>query len=147
MARRIFADEAFQNFGQGINCCMQVFGAVAEELGLSVEEARRLGAGFGGGMGLGSTCGCVTGALMALGYKYGNEEPDQSEQVALFNEKKKAFLTAFTEKYGGTRCPDLLGGLNPAVPEDKAQIGEKGLMKSVCANAVCAAVEILRELL
>ena len=147
MARQIFADEAFQNFGQGINCCMQVFSAAAEELDLSVEEARRLGAGFGGGMGLGSTCGCVTGALMALGYKYGNEEPGQSDRVALFNEKKKAFLTAFTEKFGSTRCPDLLGGLNPAVPEDKAQIGEKGLMKSVCANAVVAAAEILKELL
>lgn len=147
MPRQIFADEAFQNFGKGINCCMQVFGAVVEELDLSVEEARRLGAGFGGGMGLGSTCGCVTGALMALGYKYGNEEPDQSGQADLFNEKKSAFLTAFTGKYGGTRCPELLGGLNPAVPEDREQIVEKGLMKSFCANAVCAAVEILRELL
>ena len=147
MAMVLESEKVFSNFGQGINCCMQVFSAVAEDIGISEEEAKKIGAGFGGGMGLASTCGCVTGALMALGYKYGNFEPGQSEQMALFNSKKKEFLEAFRARFGDTQCVALLGGLNPAVPEQKAQIGEKGLMKSVCAPAVCAAVEILKGIL
>jgi C_GCAxxG_C_C family probable redox protein len=147
MTKDLSAEEVFGNFPQGINCCMQVLDAVAEDIGLDAAEARRLGAGFGGGMGLGSTCGCVTGALMALGYKYGNSEPGEKEKIAAYNEKKKAFLAAFKEQFGSTCCVDMLGGLNPAVPEDKAKIAEQGLMHDVCANAVCAAADILAELL
>ena len=146
MAKVLEPEEVASRFGQGINCCMQVLDACAEDIGLSETEARKLGAGFGGGMGLASTCGCVSGALMALGYRYGNHEPGQAEQMALYNSKKKAFLDAFRARFGDTQCVSLLGGLNPAVPEQKAEIAEKGLMKSFCAPAVCAAVEILEEI-
>ena len=147
MAKVLESEEVFRNFGQGINCCMQVFSAVAEDVGISEAEAKKIGAGFGGGIGLASTCGCVTGALMALGYKYGNCEPGQSEQMALYNSKKKEFLEAFRARFGDTQCVALLGGLNPAIPDQKAQIVEKGLMKSFCAPTVCAAVEILNDIL
>ena len=147
MAEYLEKEVVFQRFGQGINCCMQVFGAVAEDLDLSEAEARRLGAGFGGGMGLGSACGCVTGALMAIGYKYGNCEPGQHEQMALINSKKKAFLEAFRARCGDTQCVALLGGLNPVVPEQKAEIAAAGLMRTVCVPAVCTAVEILQDIL
>ncbi|MBQ1343860.1 MAG: C_GCAxxG_C_C family protein [Firmicutes bacterium] len=147
MAKDLAPAEVAANFGMGVNCCMQVFSAVAEDIGLSEEEACRIGAGFGGGMGLGSTCGCVTGALMALGYKYGNDGPGQKEKIAVYNEKKRAFLQAFKEECGSTVCPELLDGLNPAVPADKAVIVERGLMKEVCAPAVCTAVDILADLL
>ena len=98
-------------------------------------------------MGLASACGCVSGALMAIGYKYGNCEPGQTEQMARFNEKKRAFLQAFKERFGSTQCVAMLGGLDPAVPEQRAEIAQKGLMKSLCAPAVCAAVEILEDIL
>lgn len=147
MTKDMSAEEVFANFPQGINCCMQVLAAVAEDIGLDGAEARRLGAGFGGGMGLASTCGCVTAALMALGCKYGNSGPGEREQIAAFNEKKKAFLAAFREQFGSTCCVEMLGGLDPAVPADKASIAEQGLMQDVCANAVCAAADILAGLL
>lgn len=147
MEKNLDNEAVFANFGQGINCCMQVFSAVAEDIGITEAEARKIGAGFGGGMGLGSTCGCVTGALMAIGYKYGNCEPSQSEQMALFSSKKKAFLEAFKARFGDTLCVNLLGGLNLTVPEHKAQIGHQGLFKTICAPAVCSTVEILKEIL
>ncbi|MDO4834802.1 MAG: C-GCAxxG-C-C family protein [Bacillota bacterium] len=147
MVKKLENDAVFDNFGQGINCCMQVFSAVAEEIGFSEAEAKKIGAGFGGGMGLGGTCGCVTGALMAIGCKYGNFEPGQTEEMELFNGKKKEFLDEFRAQVGDTQCIELLGGLNPAVPEQKAQIVEKGLMKTICAPAVCTTVEILEEIL
>lgn len=49
------------------NCCQSVLVAVADKLELTAEQADALGRHFGAGMKHGSTCGALTGALMALG--------------------------------------------------------------------------------
>lgn len=49
------------------NCCQSVLVPFAGELGLTEEQAFRLGAHFGSGMRHGSACGALSGALMALG--------------------------------------------------------------------------------
>ena len=49
------------------NCAQSVLLPFAEDLGLSEEKAYDIAAHFGGGMKMGSVCGAVTGALMALG--------------------------------------------------------------------------------
>ena len=49
------------------NCAQAVFLPFAKEKGLDADTAYRLAVEFGGGMGLGSVCGALTGALMALG--------------------------------------------------------------------------------
>lgn len=68
-AKRLRADTA-----KHCNCAQAVLCAWAEEMGLSEEQAFRLGAHFGSGMRHGSTCGAVTGALMALGMMGGDEK-------------------------------------------------------------------------
>ena len=135
----ITEEKAFEGFGSGTNCCMAVFGQAAELLGFDVETAQRIGAGFGAGMGLGGTCGCVSGAFMALGLKYSAGDK--------LNEKKASFIEQFTAAFNGCACTEVLGGLNPAVSEDMAVMVEKGLMRTTCAPAVCKACEILKDLL
>ena len=49
------------------NCAQSVLVPFAAEMGLSEQQAYALGAHFGSGMRHGSTCGAITGALMALG--------------------------------------------------------------------------------
>ena len=49
------------------NCAQGVLVPFANDLGLGEDMAIRLGANFGSGMKMGSTCGAVTGALMVLG--------------------------------------------------------------------------------
>ena len=44
-------------FMKGIDCSQVVVGAFAEKLGITQEEAYKMAAGFGGGMGIGETCG------------------------------------------------------------------------------------------
>lgn len=61
-ARQLRADT-----GVHYNCCQSVLVPFARELGLTEEQALRLGAHFGSGMRHGSACGAFTGALMALG--------------------------------------------------------------------------------
>ena len=49
------------------NCCQSVLVAFAQDMGLTEEQAYRLGANFGSGMRCGSVCGALTGGLMVLG--------------------------------------------------------------------------------
>ena len=53
--------------GVHYNCCQSVLLPFAKELGLTEEQAFRLGAHFGSGMRHGSACGALAGALMVLG--------------------------------------------------------------------------------
>lgn len=85
----------------GCNCCQAVLGSCCESLGLDAETAYRLGAFFGGGMRRGEVCGAVTGALMALGLQYGDENNRKSL-------KSLEFMKAFREKYGTMLCKELL---------------------------------------
>ena len=56
------------------NCAQSVIVPFAEDAGIDVETAMRMGANFGGGMRVASTCGAITGGLMALGL-YGVDDP------------------------------------------------------------------------
>ena len=67
-ARELRADPVLH-----INCAQAVLCAYAQEMGLTEQQAFRLGEHFGSGMRHGSTCGAVTGALMALGMMGGDE--------------------------------------------------------------------------
>ncbi|MBQ8830786.1 MAG: C_GCAxxG_C_C family protein [Oscillospiraceae bacterium] len=140
-------EKALNGFGTGINCAMAVFGELAPELGLPEEQARKIASAFGSGMGRGNTCGCVSGALMALGLAFGADGAGQSEKAQQLSEKKSEFEKLFIEKFGSLTCCEMLGGLNPSVPEQLADIVEKGLMPQICAPAVCFACETVMELI
>ena len=95
-------------FMKGIDCSQVVAGAFAEELGITQEEAYKMAAGFGGGMGIGETCGAVVGAMIVLGMKFGHCDTEHMEQKDIMNAKRAEFLTKFQEKYGVCSCKGLL---------------------------------------
>ncbi|WP_265101242.1 C-GCAxxG-C-C family protein [Methanobrevibacter ruminantium] len=55
-------------------CSQAVLEVFCEEFGLSREQAFKISISFGGGMRKGEVCGACTGAIMALGLKYGDFE-------------------------------------------------------------------------
>lgn len=61
-----------EQFMKGFDCSQVVLAECADRLGISREETNRMTAAFGGGMGIGETCGAVVGAMIALGMKYGH---------------------------------------------------------------------------
>lgn len=89
-ARRLRADET-----NHYNCAQAVLVTYAQEMGLTEEEAFRLGANFGTGMHLGSTCGAVTAAMMVLGMAGQEGLTPQLVQGARAN-------------HPSLTCPDLL---------------------------------------
>lgn len=129
MEERIYIDpkEMLKGFDDGINCAMCVFGTMAPKLGFNREEARRIAALIGGGMGRSETCGCVTGAYMALGYKFANDQAGDVDKLNYAKGKREAFNKRFIEKFGSLNCCDMLGGLHNCRPEELAVIKEQNL--------------------
>ena len=70
---------------------------LAESMGMR-EEDMRVSAPFGGGMGIGSTCGAIVGALMALSMRHAGvaekTTPLKEEVVVPFLERVRAELGA-----------------------------------------------------
>ena len=60
-----------EKFIKGYDCSQVVLSYFAERLGITEEMANKVSACFGGGMMHGDTCGAFTGAIMAVGLKYG----------------------------------------------------------------------------
>lgn len=133
-------------FEQKYHCSQAVLAAFAEELGLTEKQALKLGSCFGGGMCKGEVCGACTGALMALGLKYGQCEIDDLESRAKTNDVAVKFLETFREENGSYLCKELLR-CDLATPEGKEYASEHNLFTEFCPQMVVSAVEIAERFL
>lgn len=139
-------DEAQKIHACGFNCSQAVLGVFCEELGMDLGSAYRISAGFGGGLRRGEVCGAVTGAIMALGLRYGHFVEGDIESKEMIAAKTKAFNDRFEAANGSLICKEMLG-YNSAIEEERAIIVEKGLFDTVCPKAITTAVEIAEELI
>ena len=138
---------AYRLFEQGFDCGQTVLSHFAEDLDLEEETALRLASAFGGGIsGMGSACGCVTGGLMALGLKYGFDQPGDAIGKKEMNAKGAEYLRRFKERCGAVNCRELLG-YDVSDPEQAAEVVAQGLIPARCPHFVTAACEILEEML
>ena len=64
-------EKAAAYFENGFCCSQAVFTTFATEYGMDEALALKIATQFGGGARKGEMCGSVSGALMALGLKYG----------------------------------------------------------------------------
>ena len=101
---------------------------------------------FGGGLWNGEVCGCVTGALMALGLKYGHYSPGDSKSKEIISSKTKEFEAKFKEKNKSIICREILG-YDIGKPEEFEKIITKGILQEKCPKLAISACEILSEML
>ena len=101
---------------------------MAESIGLNAGDAKKSPLPLAAVVGW-ATCGCVTGALMAIGYKFGHSEDGDVKTKENMLEKKYAFEKAFKEKYGSLLCKEILG-YDLSIPEDMEKIMEEGLLST-----------------
>ena len=140
------SDIALACLSKKFNCAQSVFYAFAEDVGMEKEPALKAASCFGGGMRCGEVCGAVTGALMAIGMKYGSSaENDETGQYTAYK-KETEFIKKFREKNGKIHCRELLG-FEARTREDTQRIMQEGLHITVCSKAIATAVELLEELL
>ena len=138
--------QVLEQFAQGFDCSQVVLSQAAEKLGLDRDTALKAAAAFGGGMRRGDTCGCVTGALMAIGLRYGTTVPGVAAGTQAMREKKADFERRFAQANGSCICREILGH-DLSVPEGMAEIQAKNLLATVCPQVVCRCLEILEDLL
>jgi len=134
-------------FREGFNCSQAVLSAWREEFNLEKETALRAAAAFGAGMGrLGEVCGAVTGALIVIGLRHGRTRAEDKETKEKNYAMVRDFAGRFRSRNGSLLCRELLGcDLNTAEGMEEAK--RKGFFTERCPRFVCAAAEILEEIL
>ncbi|MBR5113676.1 MAG: C_GCAxxG_C_C family protein [Oscillospiraceae bacterium] len=128
------------------NCCQKTFSSVADLLDLDEETILKIASGFGGGLQHGEVCGCVSGALMAIGLKLGSDDPTDEVARNLVSQTFEKYISDFRAKFGCVRCQELLG-LDEYTPEAKNAAREAGRIAEVCPGLIAYAQQHLRELL
>ncbi len=142
------SDTAIERFKQEYSCTQSVFSALAERWEMDPEISLRVSAGFGGGIArTARTCGCVTGAVMAIGMAQTNVRPEENRAARERTyELCRRLLSAFEQRHGSTMCSELLG-CDISTPEGMSQAREQSLFRQKCAQFVRDAVEITDSLL
>ena len=103
------ADKAKELFEGGCNCCQAVFCAFLDETKLAKDDAMRLSAGFGGGMGrLREVCGAFSAALMVMGLLEGVSSPNDEQAKADQYARVQRWAKVFEEQNGSIICRELL---------------------------------------
>ncbi len=89
------------------NCAQSVLMAFCDDTAVDAETAAALAAHFGGGMRVGSVCGAISGALMALGLLNADKE------------KAMQFIADFEMTNGNLNCAALLEKVSDDLPQKK----------------------------
>jgi len=139
------SETATKHFKEGYNCSQSVLLTMAEYWKCKDELIPKMATAFGGGMArCGSACGALTGGLMAIGIKYGTNEPS-SEKAAHAYELAETFYRRFQKQNGSTICRELLG-LDLSDTEQRKKAREENLFNKKCPAFIKSAIEILAAL-
>jgi C_GCAxxG_C_C family probable redox protein len=137
---------AKNRFLKSMNCSQAILETYAPEMGLSLENARKVAAAFAGGMGMGTECGAITGAFMVIGMKYGKtKDKDAGADHETFSRVAK-FVAEFRKAHGEITCSELLG-TDMGTPEGVKAAEAKGLFTTACPRFVETSAKILEKIL
>ena len=101
---------AVENFMAGYGCCQSVVAAFADLYGLDDTMAKRIGAGFGGGVGrMRMMCGAVSGIVMLVGLHCGQTEGSDLEGKTACYKVVQELLEQSRQLNGSLICAEILG--------------------------------------
>lgn len=96
-------------FMKGFNCSQSVVAAYADIYGYTEEQALRLSAGLGGGMGRQRlTCGTVAGMAVLAGMDCGSTTPGDREGKSANYKVVQELTRRFKDIYTTVTCSELL---------------------------------------
>ena len=139
-------DECVACFKKGINCTQAVVSAYGPQFGLDRDAALKIAAAFGSGMGMGETCGAVTGALMVIGLKHSKVKGTTLLSKEKTTEIAHEFIEKFKKRHGTVVCRELLE-CDVSTPEGIKTAKKEKHFKQRCPGYVKDAAEILEEVL
>ena len=135
-----------EDFSNGFDCSMQVAAELAPDVGLTKEQGLKLAACLGVGAMQGSLCGAVTGALIMIGYKYGNTVSSDMSTKGICLAKRAEFYERFEKEFGSLTCPGILK-LDLRKPEDMKIARERKVFENECPKACVFAIKVAKEII
>ena len=103
-------EKAITLFKEGFNCSQAVVAAFADQYGFTREQALRMSASFGGGIGrMRETCGAACGLFMLAGLETGSTDGADRDGKAANYALVQELAKEFTLRNGALKCADLLG--------------------------------------
>jgi C_GCAxxG_C_C family probable redox protein len=142
-------ERAVKLFKEGYNCSQAVVAAFADMYGFKPEQALRMSASFGGGIGrMRETCGAACGIFMLAGLEKGAtdgaDNKGKGENYALV----QSLAEEFKKRNGSINCGELLGlkpkSDTPSQPEERTK---EYYAKRPCSKIVEEAATIWAEYL
>ena len=135
----------------GYGCSQSVVAAFADLYGLDDTMAKRIAAGFGGGVGrMRMMCGTVSALVILLGLDCGQTEGSDHEGKAACYKVVQELLEEFKQRNGSIICADLLGLNGCPVVKNTYMPDERNAeyyKKRPCAKKVESAARIFAEYL
>jgi len=143
--KNVPCEKAVKRFLEGYNCAQSVLSTMFEHWNGENELIPKIATAFGGGIGrCGSICGALTGGVMAIGIKYGTNEPFLEKRLKAYELAQK-FYEGFERQHGSVLCRELIG-YDLSNPEGLEKARESKVFEEKCVNFVGDAVETLVEL-
>ena len=142
-------ERAIALFKSGYNCSQAVVAAYADLYGFTQEQAFRMAASFGGGIGrMRETCGAACGLFMLAGLETGAVDGADREGKAGNYALVQELAAEFRKRNGSINCSELLG-LKPATPVSTTpeERTEQYYIKRPCSKMVEEAARIWSEYL
>ena len=103
-------ERAVENFMAGYGCCQSVVAAFCDLYGLDEVMAKRIAAGFGGGVGrMRMMCGAVSGIVILVGLDCGQTEGSDREGKSACYKVVQELLAKSKEENGSLICAEILG--------------------------------------
>ena len=144
-------NRAVDNFMAGYGCCQSVVAAFADLYGLDDVTAKRIAAGFGGGVGrLRMMCGAVSGIVMLVGLDCGQTEGSDRDGKSACYKVVQKLLARSEQENGRLNCAEILG----LKGHDKAQCSYEASPRTAeyyktrpCAAKVESAARIFADYL
>ena len=101
---------AVDNFMAGYGCCQSVVAAFSDLYGLDETLAKKVAAGFGGGVGrMRMMCGAVSGIVMLVGLDCGQTDGSDREGKSACYKVVQELLEQSKQENGSIICAEILG--------------------------------------
>ena len=142
-------EKAVALFKEGFNCSQSVVAAFVDQYGFTHEQALRMSASFGGGIGrMRETCGAACGLFMLAGLETGAVEGADRDGKARNYAVVQELAEEFKRRNGALKCADLLGlsKKEPVVSTPEARTAQY-YAKRPCVKMVEEAARIWCEYL
>ena len=123
--------KAVELFKSGYNCSQSVVAAFADMYGFTQEQALRMGASFGGGIGrMRETCGAACGMFLVAGLETGATEATDREGKAANYAVVQELAAEFKKRNGSLICGELLG------LKKKEPVSTKSVLLNIIASVL-----------